>query len=294
AKLPKAKTIVCLGDLSSYSANPEGVYYMKWSRAVLEKMASLGMSLSVDYFAPHLYPFLSDTTNHLHQNYLEDWCVRNIYRCLDLLEKMLDDTGFKESRFFVSEWGAQSDGVAGARRNDLIASMAGGLATAKTIMAIYSHPRVEAGTFHPFIHSSRVSPSEKKPINAWGAQSVFYFTESRSYKATPVLEAERMFVNFARKATLLPEKINVPKGVQVIAASDEKGKKYFVVNGTRDSVRFPDSAVKTRVSLFTDKVASGAILRYGSYGDKDGDVSWIVPREFGDAVLPPYSVNVLK
>ncbi|MDR3688261.1 MAG: hypothetical protein P4L46_02695, partial [Fimbriimonas sp.] len=131
AKIPTAKVIVCLGELGPYSTNPEGSHAIVWSRDLLRRLQELGCNGKIDYFAPHLYPFLFDSADEITENYLEDYSVRNIRRSLDYMSGMLDRYGFKRSKFYVSEWGSQSDGLGDQSHNELITSMAAAIGTAK-------------------------------------------------------------------------------------------------------------------------------------------------------------------
>ncbi|MBI4976988.1 MAG: hypothetical protein HZC28_05865 [Spirochaetes bacterium] len=292
SKMPAAKIIVCLGELAAYAPDPENTMYVRWSKTLLTRLAALGMTGSIDYFAPHIYPYLSDMAEDFIGNNLEDWAVRNVYRSLDVMSGLIDAAGFKGARFYVSEWGAQSDAVAGGSRNDLISAMASALGTVKTAMAIYSHPRVDAATFHPFIHKSRVSRKEGTPFSKWGGQSVFFMADSGTYRSTPVLEAMLLFRQFSAASTFLPSPMMLPRGVHVIAAEDAKGKKYFVVNSTAASVTFPLAVMKRRTLTATSVEATS--VKYGTYGDAPGDITPIVPADYGDGVIPPYSVNMLR
>ncbi len=294
SKLPKAKVVVCLGEYGSYSVNPNGVYAVVWSKELLAKLKDLGMAGQIDYFAPHLYPFLSDKAHEITQNHLQDYSVRNIYRSLDFMSGLLDAYGFQSSKLFISEWGTQSDELGDESRNDLICGMASAIATAKDMMAIYSHPRVEASTWHQFFHASYVSKSKSKPISKWGCQSLF-IDEGGRVIGTPGSEGVKLFVQFARGATLEPVQLELPKGVHCLAARGKDGLlSYFVVNSTGSEFKFPASGVSKRKSIFTDNVAKTSILKYGSYGDQPGEVEEIVPREFDGATLPPFSINLLQ
>ena len=205
---------------------------------------------------------------------------------------MLDAAGFTSSRFYVSEWGAQSDVVASAKRNDRITCMASPLATAKVAMAIYAHPRTAAAAFHPFMQNSRVSRAEKLPIPVWGDQSVFSLADRKQFQTTPVSEALILFREFASESTLVPGQSDVPAGAQVLSAVDKEGPKYFVVNSAAQGFRFP-AAISKRRTLFAPSPESTSV-KYGSFGDRSGDVEGIVPHDFRDAKIPPYSVNLLR
>ena len=295
SKLPKARVIVCLGDLPAYSVNPDGVHAVVWSKELLAGLKELGMNGQIDCFAPHLYPFLHDKSGEITQNHLEDYSVRNIYRSLDCMAALLDRYGFGQSQFYVSEWGVQSDSVCcEENRNDLINSMAAAIATAKDMMAIYSHPRVEGATLHPFMHASYVSKELGKPLSQWGGQTVFIDSDGKRFIGTPVSEAVKLFTRFARNASLTPDSVVLPKGIHCLCAEDKSGVRYFVVNSTPNAVKFPVNGVTGRLSLFADTVTSTSILKYESYGDKPGEVSEIVPRSFENTTLPPYSINIVK
>ena len=86
---------------------------------------------------------------------------------------MLDKFGFANSRFFVSEWGAQSDSMGDQNHNELITSMASAIGTAKDMMAIYAQPRVQGSTWHQFFASSFVDREKKLPISRWGERTVY-------------------------------------------------------------------------------------------------------------------------
>lgn len=78
----------------------------------------------------------------------------------------------------------------------------------------------------------------------------------------------------------------------VIAAEDAKGKKYFAVNTTAASAAFPLPVSKRRT--LTAPSVSATSVKYGSFGDAAGDIVPIIQRDFADAVIPPYSVNMLR
>jgi len=292
ARLPKAKVIVCLGELGPYTSNPEGSHAIAWSRDLLKRLQELGMNGKIDYFAPHLYPNLFDTADEITQNYLEDWSVRNIRRSLDYMSGMLDRYGFRSSRFFVSEWGAQSDGLGDQSRNELITSMAAAIGTAKDMMAIYSHPRVQGSTWHQFWGSSFVSRERSMPISRWGEQTLFA-VPGRGFVTTPPLQAMKMLTAFGRSGQLVPSMLDVPKGVHCLCCRTPAGYTYFVVNSTSSSVKLSVAGVVRRTSLFAPSVLATSIGRYGGYGDQAGEIHEILPRSFKDAILPPYSVNVV-
>ena len=161
------------------------------------------------------------------------------------------------------------------------------------MMAIYSHPRVEASTWHQFFHASYISQAKKKTISKWGGQTVF-IEENGRFIGTPPSEAVKMFTQFARGSTLIPVSLTLPQGVHCLCAEGKDGKSYYVVNSTGSSLKFPASGVSKRNSLFADSVNATSILKYWSYGDKPGEVQEILPHDFNDAVLPPYSISVLK
>jgi hypothetical protein len=291
AKLPGAKVIVCLGDLPAYAVDADNVLGVKWSKALLAKLAALGMKRKINYFAPHIYPYLGDAPGEVLANTVADWAVRNVYRCLDTMSGIVNAYGFATSSFYVTEWGAESDAVAAVSRNDLVTCMATAIATAKIAMAIYSHPRVAAATFHPFLHRSRVSREDQARFSKWGGQSVFYMAKSKTYQSTPVWESLRLFREFAQGSKFLVESPAVPAGVHVIAATDAEGKKYYAVNSTAQAVTFPAEVSKRRTLVAPSLEATS--VKYGSYGDAPGDITEIIPHDFADAVLPPYSVNML-
>ena len=294
AKLPKAKVIVCLGELPSYSVNPTGVHAIVWSKDLLAGLQRRGMDGRINYFAPHLYPFLKDKAEEITANHLADYSVRNIYRSLDYMATLLDRYGFSSSQFYVSEWGTQSDNLGDTSRNELLNSMAAAIATAKDMMAIYSHPRVFGSTLHTFLHASYICKAQKKPISRWGGQSVFIDADGKRFIGTPLSEAVKLFINFTKDAALTPGTPVLPEGVHCLKAKNNSEVRYFVVNSTPVAVKFPAQGEVDRLSLFADSVTDTSIRKYGSYGDRPGDVSEIVPRSFATATLPPYSVNLLK
>lgn len=291
AKIPDAKIIVCLAGVDSYSANIKGTHADLWNRDLLAYLAEQGLQSQIELFAPHEYPFLHDNASDITQNFLEDWSIRNLYRDLDYADALLDEYGFKKSGLYISEWGVQSDGLGDDSRNDLISSMASALAAAKSIMAIYSHPRVAGGTLHPFLHASYVNREKNKRISKWGCQTLFY-THDGKFFSTPHLEAVRLFVKFATGSKLLPENVKLPAGVQVLCAENNGGKKYFVVNSTGNPAKFPRDITK-RTTIVSGSVTDTSV-KYNSYGDKPGDVKEILPLEFTDNTLPPYSISLLQ
>lgn len=292
SKLPDAKVIVCLAGIDSYCANLDGSRYIIWNKELLSALAKLGMKSEIDYFAPHEYPFLHDNAEEITQNFLEDWCIRNLYRDLDIASSMLDKYGFNKSKLYISEWGVQSDRLGDESRNDLISSMAAGLAAAKTMMALYSHPRVEGGTLHPYMHASYIDKEKGVKASKWGCQSLF-FTSGGKFISTPHLEAVKMFVKFAEGSTFEPLDIPLPEGIQCICASDKEGKKYFVVNSTGRPFAFPVKDISKRTSLFSKSVTDTAV-KYGSYCDSPGDILEIHQMDFNDSTVPPYSISILK
>lgn len=292
-RLPRAKVIVCLGDQGQYAANPDGTNAIVWSRDLLNELRRLGMNGKIDYFAPHLYPYLADTASEIMQNYVDDFGVRNVNRALDTAGALLDAYGFQQSQLYISEWGTQSDRLGNENRNDLLTSMSAAVATSKIMMAIYSHPRVEGGTWHQWIHRSYVSRSLDKPVSKWGNQTI-YFTDTGKCFTTPPAQAVRMFTQFAHNSTLKPQQLDVPHGVHCIKAKDESGDKYFVVNSTANPVTFPVTGISKRESLYGDSLSANSILKYGSFAENASEVQEMVPRQFNDAVLPPYSINILR
>jgi len=296
SEIPDAKTIVCIAAPGSYCVDFGSTFYGKWAGDLLSKLKDMGMNGQVTCFAPHEYPFLQDKSADIVQNWLGDWCIRNVYRDLDIDSAMLDEYGFTSSKLYCTEWGAQSDGVCCEEaRNDLNTCMAAALAAAKMEMAMYSHPRVVGATLHPFLHVSMVDRERKLPLSIWGGQTLFYTNDGRQI-TTPHLEAVKMFVQFARGATLMPASsdLHLPAGVNCICAQDKDGTKYFAVNSTASSVSFPVKNVTKRSSLFSKNVLGTSILKYGSYADKPGDVKEIVPQDFTDDILPPYSISILR
>jgi hypothetical protein len=290
-KLPKAKVIVCLGDLGSYSRSPERDHYIAWSRDVLTGLRDAGLANQIDYFAPHLYPYLFDRADEIVTNQLEDWNVRNCYRSLDYLSTLLDRYNFLKAKFYVSEWGSQSDGL--EDHNERITTMAAAIATVKEMMAIYSHPRVEGSTWHQFFHASYVSKAKQMPFSQWGEQTV-YITDTDRIVLTPPSEAVQMFVAFARNTTLIPSQVDVPAGVHYLCADDTRGKRYFVINSTNRPVAFRATGVTRRTTLSAESPTANTILIYGKYGDTPGEINPIVPRDYQDMILPPYSVNIVR
>ncbi|MDR3687998.1 MAG: hypothetical protein P4L46_01375, partial [Fimbriimonas sp.] len=206
---------------------------------------------------------------------------------------MLDRYGFKRSKFYVSEWGSQSDGLGDQSHNELITSMAAAIGTAKDAMAIFSHPRVQGSTWHQFFGASYVSREMKAPISKWGEQTLFAIP-GHGFVTTPPLQAIQMLTAFGRSGTLVPKQWNVPKGVHYLCCHGPKGDSYFVVNSTAASVKLPLKSVSRRRSLFAPSVLATSIGIYGGYGTKPGEIHEILPKEYKDAVVPPYSVNVLE
>jgi hypothetical protein len=290
-KLPQAKVIVCLGDLGAYSRSPERDHYVTWSRDVLTGLRDAGLANQIDDFAPHLYPYLFDRADEIVSNQLEDWNVRNCYRSLDYLSAMLDQTGFSKAKFYVSEWGAQSDGL--EDHNQRITTMASAIATVKEMMAIYSHPRVEGSTWHQFFHASYVSKAKQMPFSEWGEQTV-YLTDTDRVVLTPPAEAVMMFEGFAKNATLIPSKVDVPTGVHYLCASDTQGTRYFVINSTNQPVAFHAPGVARRTTLSAESPTANSIQVYGKYGDTPGEINPIVPHDYQTVTLPPYSVNIVR
>ena len=292
AKLPKAKVIVCLGSLGGYSPNPEGDHYVAWSRDLVKRLQELGMNGQIDYFAPHIYPSLGDTDDEYIPNQLDDWSVRNIRRNLDYMSALLDKYGFQSSKFYVSEWGTQSDGLGDASRNDLLTSMAAAIGTAKAGMAIFSYPRMAGSTWHQY-GAPYVGRDHKMPIGKWGEQTAF-MVNGHGFVTTPPLEAMRMLTEFGGAGKLIPCKLDIPEGVHYLKCKTGKGNLYFVVNSTSKPFSFPVKGAVDRRSLFAPTVLATSILKYGSYGDQPGDVKEILPQEFHNAELPPYSVNLIR
>lgn len=296
-KLPKARVIVCHGDFTygGYSADPDKLGIAVWSRDLLVRLRELGMAGAIDYFAPHLYPFLMDKDGEITANFLGDWQVRNIYRSLDYFSKQLDDNGFASSRLYATEWGSQSDPLGGMRRNDLNTTMAGALASAKTVMAVFSHPRIDGATWHPFIHQSAFGRTSNQQVKPYGVQTVYMGEDGRTI-LTPPAQAVRMFTAFmAAGGSLVPTPQAMPTGVQCLTAADGAGKvRWFVVNGTSATVSVPASGITARTTLSAPRLSDGAVKVFGKFGDSDGEFAQIDPVEATDAVLPPYSVNYLR
>lgn len=292
SKIPTAKVIVCLGELGPYSANPDGSRAVVWSRDLLKRLQELDMNGKIDYFAPHLYPYLFDGAEEITQNYLEDYSVRNIRRSLDFMSALVDRYGFKSSKFYVSEWGAQSDSLGDQSRNDLITSMAAALATAKDAMAIFSHPRVQGSTWHQFFGASFVDRNQKLPISKWGEQTMVAI-EGKGFVSTPPYQAMQMLTAFGQSGTLIPADWTVPKGVHYLCSHTKSGYNYFVVNSTAMPVALPLKGDVTRTSLFAPTVLATSIGKYGGYGDTPGEIHEILPKTFKDPVVPPYSVNLI-
>ncbi len=290
-KLPGAKVIVGLAELGAYSKNADREHGIVWSRDVLTGLRDAGLSSAIDCFAPHLYPYLFDKSDEITGNLLEDWNVRNSYRSLDYLSAMLDANGFNRSKFYVSEWGTQSDGL--EDKNELITSMASAVGTVKEMMAIYSHPRVVGTTWHQFFHASYVSKAAKMPFSRWGEQTVYLTDDNKSFTSPPA-EAVKMFVAFARGASLITAKVVVPNGVHYLCSQTAGGKSYFVVNSTSKAVDFKAPGASKRLTLAGDSPTATSIIRYGGYGDTQGEINEIVPRSFESTVLPPYSVSMVR
>jgi len=294
AKIPDAKVVVCIAGVASYSANMDGLHSVVWNRDLLSTLSLLGMARSIDYFAPHEYPFLKDSASEIVENHLGDWCVRNLYRDLDYVSAELDKFGFANSRLYATEWGVQSDALGDSSRNDLLTSMAAALATAKTMMAVYSHPRVDGGTIHTFLHASLVSKAKSRPFSKWGCQCVF-FKDDGTFIDTPVSHAAKLFISFASDSVLQPCALELPKGVNCLRAKDSSGRTlYFVVNSSSASAKLPVAGRVSRTTLKAGSVFDTSIAKYGSYGEEPGDLKDISPAEFSDPSLPPYSISLLK
>ncbi|MBN8525430.1 MAG: hypothetical protein J0M02_08850 [Planctomycetes bacterium] len=297
AKLPKARVIVCHGDSTygGYSADPDKSWIAIWSRDMLVRLRELGMTDAIDYFAPHLYPFLMDKDGEITANFLGDWQVRNVYRSLDYFSRQLDDNGFAKSRLYATEWGSQSDPLGGMARTDLNITMAGALASAKTVMAVFSHPRIDGATWHPFLHQSAFGRASNQPVKQYGVQTV-YMGEDGRVVLTPPAHAVRMFTAFMNAGgRLVPTQLQLPAGVQCLAASGADGRmRWFVVNGTASALTFPGAGIATRTTLTAPKLTDGAVTVFGRFGDGAGEFAEIAPVEAADAMLPPYSVNYLR
>lgn len=292
AKVPAAKVILCFGDsaYSGYSAEPEKQGLAPWSLALLRRLKELGMADSIDYFAPHLYPFIVDPAEELIQNFLEDWGIRNVYRSLDWYAAMLDQEGFAKSRFYVTEWGTQVD----ALQTDLNATMAAGIATAKEMMAIYSHPRVDGACWHQFTHQSSFGRASQQVLKVYGVQSV-YTEDTGRIVTTPPAQAVKLFQRFAKGNTLVPLVRDIPAGLHLLSAKKpDGGIWHYVVNTTPGAIAFPGKGVSKRTTLTAPSVTSVSILRFGGYGDTPGEIAEILPAESADTVLPPFSVSLVQ
>ena len=292
AKVPTAKVILCFGDsaYSGYSAEPEKQGLAPWSLALLRRLKELGMADSIDYFAPHLYPFIVDPAADLIQNFLEDWGIRNVYRSLDWYGAMLDREGFAKSRFYVTEWGTQVD----ALQTNLNATMAAGVATAKEMMAIYSHPRVDGACWHQFTHQSSFGRESKQVLKVYGVQSV-YTEDTGRIVTTPPAEAVKLFQRFAKGNTLVQDAREGTSGLHVLSARKaDGGIWHYAVNTTASPIAFPGTGVSKRTTLTAPSVTSVSILRFGGYGDTPGEIDEILPTDAADTVLPPFSVSLVQ
>lgn len=295
-RIPKARVIVCHGDFTygGYNPDPDKMGISTWSRDLLVRLREVGAT-SIDYFAPHLYPFLLDKDGEITANFVGDWQVRNIYRSLDYFSKQLDAHGFTASRMYATEWGSQSDSLGGMSRNDLNDTMAGALASAKTVMAVFSHPRIDGATWHPFIHQSAFGRKSGQQVKPYGVQTV-YMGEDGRVILTPPAQAVKMFTSFmAAGGNLQPLEQKLPDGVHCLVAADAQGRKrYFVVNGTTAGVTFPAAGITARTTLSAPRLTDGAVNVFAKFGDTEGEFAEIVPVEAADAVLPPFSVNHLR
>ena len=103
-----------------------------------------------------------------------------------------------------------------------------------------------------------------------------------------------MFRKFAGMGAPLSTALALPKGVHCLGCRTKTGETYYVVNSTASEVKMPVSGMVRRQSLFAPTVLAVSIKKYGSYGDEPGDIDEIVPRDFADAVLPPYSVSLVS
>jgi hypothetical protein len=130
------------------------------------------------------------------------------------------------------------------------------------------------------------------PISKWGEQTV-YIGPQLGTVTTPPMQAIKMLTEFGRSGSLVPKTLAVPEGVHYLCCRGARTDIYYVVNSTSLTVTLPVSKVVRRRSLFAPSVLATSILKYGSYGDAPGDVREILPREFKDGVLPPYSVSVI-
>ena len=295
AKVPNAKVILCFGDsaYSGYSPEPDKAGLAPWSRDLLRRLKEVGLEDSVDYFAPHLYPFIVDKADELTQNFLADWGVRNIYRSLDYYGAMLDAEGFGKSRFYVTEWGTQVDSLDEKDRY-LNTTMAAGVASAKEMMAIYSHPRVDGACWHQFTHQSAFGRESKQVLKIYGVQSV-YTGETGRVVTTPPAEAVKLFQRFANGTTLVKTALDLPHGVHALSARKADGTLWhYVVNSTASPYAFSAQGVTQRTTLSATAVTAVSILRYGGYGDTPGEIDEILPKEFADTVLPPFSVSLVQ
>lgn len=294
-KVPDAKVIVGIGDNAypGYSPEPDKQSTAPWSRDLLRRLKELGMADSVDCFAPHLYPFIVDPAEELTQNFLDDWGIRNVYRSLDYYATMLDAEGFAKSRFYVTEWGTQVDSLDESKRF-LNTTMAAGVATAKEMMAIYSHPRVDGACWHQFTHQSSFGRESKQVLKIYGVQSV-YTGETGRIVTTPPAEAVKLFVRFAKGNTLIQDKRTIPPGLHVLSARKPDGSTWqYVVNTTAGAITFPGKDVTKRTTLSAPSITAVSILKYGGYGDTPGEIAEILPKEFTDTVLPPFSVSIVQ
>jgi hypothetical protein len=176
--------------------------------------------------------------------------------------------------------------------SDLITSLASAIGTVTEMMLLYSHPRVVGSTWHQFLHASYVSKSHNLPFSQWGEQTEF-ITDEDKYITTPPAEAVKMFIAFAKGATLMPITVSVPKRVHYLCADDARGKRYFVVNATNRPVTFRAAGATHRSTLCGGSPTATSILHYGKYG-APGDINPITPHAYPDPVLPAFSVSVVN
>lgn len=194
---------------------------------------------------------------------------------------------------FLNPPGTQVDSLEDSQRY-LNTTMAAGIASAKEMMAIYSHPRVDGACWHQFTHQSSFGRETKQVIKIYGVQSV-YTGETGRIVTTPPAEAVKLFVEFEKGNTLVPETRALPTGLHVLSARKPDGSIWhYVVNSTASVITFPGSDVSKRTTLSAPSVTAVSILKYGGFGDTPGEIDEILPKAFNDTVLPPFSVSIVQ
>ena len=295
SKIPGAKIIVAAQGIKSYPPNLEGSSHYQWTKKVMLDLNKAGVAGYVDYFALHMYPFLSDSSEQWKNNLSEEWFIRDIYRNCDIISKLMDENGFGSVKIYASEIGVQSDEAIKGKsgNNDVLTGMRSALALAKAMMTFISHPRVDGITIHTFTHAGCVSRQENWPVSFSGCQTVFYQKEQKKIFTTPASDAIVLFNRFLKdSAKLIKYEQTALPGLQILAAEKNGIKRYFAVNSSSAAVKFPCAAVEKRVTLAADSLESTS-LKYGSFLDQPQDLIKIEIKEGRDSLLPPFSINII-